>query len=150
MRNRLLPLLFGGDGGASALSDAGLLVFRLFVGLALAFGHGVMKLPPSAGFVETTAGLGFPAPAFFAWCAGLAEFAGGLCLAVGLLTRPAALAVAFTMAVAAFGRHGGGAFSDQETALLYLVAALMLLLTGSGRFGLDRLIRPRRDDRIWR
>jgi putative oxidoreductase len=150
MKNRLHPILFGGDGGGSALADAGLLVLRLFTGLSLAFAHGLGKLPPSAGFVETVGEMGFPVPVFFAWCAALAEFGGGLCLALGLLTRPAAFFVAFTMAVAAFVRQAGDPFTDKEKALLFLVIALALLLTGSGRYGLDRFIRPRRDDRIWR
>ena len=150
MRNRLYPVLFGGDGGGSALADVGLLVIRLFTGLALAFAHGIDKLPPSEGFVETTAGLGFPVPAVFAWSAGLAEFLGGLLLAVGLFTRPAALFIAVTMTVAAFGQNAGAPFADKEKALLFLVIALGLLLTGSGRYGLDRFIHRKRDTRIWR
>src|SRR5690606_33047640 len=39
--------------------------------------------------------------------AGSAEFFGGLFLLIGLLTRPAALALAFTMVVAIFAVHIG-------------------------------------------
>lgn len=150
MRNGPYPILFGGDGGGSAVADAGLLVLRLFAGLTLAFAHGLGKLPPSEGFVESVSGLGFPAPEIFAWAAGLAEFAGGLLLALGLFTRPAAVAIAFTMAVAAFGRHGDDPFSSKEKALLFLAIAVAFLLAGSGRYGLDRLVYRKRDDRIWR
>jgi putative oxidoreductase len=150
MKNRLYPILFGGDGGGSRVADAGLLLVRLFAGLALAFAHGAGKMPPSERFAAGVAELGFPAPEVFAWAAGLSEFLGGLLLAIGLLTRPAALAIAFTMGVAAFGRHAADPFADKEKALLFLAVALMFLLVGSGRYGLDRLIYRRRDDRIWR
>ncbi|NNF56998.1 MAG: DoxX family protein [Rhodothermaceae bacterium] len=149
MNSTLRSFLTGGEGGASPLADAGLLLLRLFTGLALAFGHGLGKLPPSAGFIETTGNLGFPLPTFFAWAAGLTEFVGGLCLAFGLGTRPAAVLIAFTMAVAAFGQHGGDPFSGMEKSLLFLVIAVVLFLTGSGRYGLDRLLQPK-DNRIWR
>src|SRR5690606_40765216 len=109
MQNRLRPILFGGDGGGSAVADAGLLLLRLVAGLALAFAHGVNKMPPSEGFVSGVAELGFPAPTFFAWAAGFAEFVGGGLLTIGLLTRPASFFIAFTMAVAFFGRHAGDA-----------------------------------------
>ena len=145
----LRSFLIGGEGGASPLADVGLLLLRLFTGLALAFGHGLGKLPPSTGFIEATGELGFPFPTFFAWAAGLTEFIGGLCIAFGLGTRPAAVFIAFTMAVAAVGRHGGDPFSGMEKALLFLVIAVALFLTGSGRYGLDRMLQPK-DNRIWR
>ena len=138
-------LLFGGDGGGSRVSDAGLLLFRVFVGLALAWGHGINKLPPSEGFTAGVVEMGFPAPVMFAWAAGVAEFAGGHLLALGLLTRPAALFAGLTMYVAAFIRQAGDPFTDIEKALLFLAAAVLLLLTGAGRYSIDaRLLRGRR------
>lgn len=127
--------------------DLGLLVLRLGVGLPLALAHGLGKLPPSDGFVDGTAALGFPLPVVFAWAAALAEFVGGLLVAAGLLTRPASAFVAVTMAVAVFGAHAGDPFGDREMALLYGVAALALVGLDAGRFSLDallarRLVRP--------
>jgi putative oxidoreductase len=150
MDHRLKPILFGGDGGDSTVADLGLLFLRIVVGASLAFAHGLGKMPPSPGFVETTAELGFPFPHFFAWAAGLSEFLGGLRLALGLFTRPASVVIAITMAVATYGRHGGDPFSDMEKSFLYLVIALAFVFLGSGRYGLDRLLAPRRDTRIWR
>lgn len=138
---RLTALLFGGAGGASAAADAGLLVLRVFSGLAMALTHGIAKLPPKPGFIQGVAGIGFPLPELFAWAAGLAEFGGGLLLAVGLLTRPAAAALLFTMLVAAFGLHGTDPFQDKELALLYGSAYLLFLVVGPGRFALDALLR---------
>lgn len=133
-------LFFGGSGGAGALSDTGLLLLRLFGGLALALGHGLGKLPPSEGFIGRVGGLGFPAPEVFAWLSGLAEFGGGLLLAMGLLTRPAALIIALNMAAAAFLAHAADPFAGKEKALLFLAIAVCFLLTGPGRFSLDALL----------
>ena len=135
----LRTALFG-SGDTSRPTDLGLLVLRLGVGLSLAFGHGLGKLPPSAGFIDGTAEMGFPLPALFAWAAALSEFLGGLLLALGLLTRPAALFVALTMATAFFLSHGGS-FGEGEKALLFLVAALALLAAGGGRYAIDRVFR---------
>jgi putative oxidoreductase len=124
--------------------DAGLLLLRVSFGLALALAHGLGKLPPSDRFVSGVAEMGFPMPALFAWASALAEFAGGILLAVGLLTRPAALVVCFNMAVASFVRQSGQSFGDRELALAYMIAAAAILLCGSGRFSVDHWIHTRR------
>ena len=135
--------LFGGAGGGSSTADLGLLLLRVFAGLSLAFAHGLGKLPPSERFLAGVAEMGFPLPALFGWAAALAEFAGGILLALGLLTRPAALFVGITIAVAAFIRHAGSPFGERELALLYGTAAVMLLLTGAGRYAIDRRLQGR-------
>lgn len=84
--------------------------------------------------------MGFPAPEAFAWAAGLAEFAGGLLLALGLLTRPAALFAGTTLAVAFFVRHAPDPFTAKEKALVYLLACICLLLTGAGKFSIDAML----------
>ena len=138
----LRSFLFG-TGDTSRATDLGLLVLRLGIGLPLALAHGLGKVPPSAGFIDGTAEMGFPLPALFAWAAALSEFLGGLLIAVGLATRPAAFFVACTMGVAAFVRHGGDSFGDKEKAILFLVGALALLLAGAGRYAVDAWIARR-------
>lgn len=140
---RAREILFGGAGGASPGADAGLLILRVFGGVALALAHGLGKLPPRAGFVAGVEEMGFPAPVLFAWLAGLAEFGGGLLVAIGLLTRPAALFILFTMLVAAFVRGAGDPFTDIEKALLFGAIALFLVFAGAGRYSLDAVIRGR-------
>lgn len=132
--------LFGSADGNRFNASFGLLLLRLFAGLSMAFGHGLGKLPPSPGFIEGTAKLGFFWPEGFAWAAALTEFVGGLLLAAGFLTRPAALLMATTMYVAAFMKHGGDPFSSQEKALLYGVIALFLLFRGAGKYSVDGMI----------
>jgi putative oxidoreductase len=156
MASPIKNFLFGGKGTATTLGDVGLAVVRLTFGLLLAFAHGMGKIygegriGPSKGFIESVEGIGFPAPTLFAWAAALAEFLGALLIAAGLLTRPAALMIAFNMAIAAFVVHGGdpwynppGAPPDarsKEMALLYLAPAILLMLTGAGRISADYLI----------
>lgn len=138
---RLRQLLLGGAGGGSATADVGLLALRLFAGLALALAHGRGKLPPSERFLSGVVEMGFPFPVFFGWAAGFAEFGGGILVALGLLTRPAALFIGITMTVAAFLRQAGDPFLERELAFLYLSVAVMLLLMGAGRYSIDARLR---------
>jgi putative oxidoreductase len=122
------------------LPDLGLLVLRVFAGLALALAHGINKIPPSERFIGGVTDMGFPLPIIFAWAAGLSEFAGGILLALGLLTRPAAGFILVTMLVAAFIRQAGDPFGERELALLFGAVAALFIFAGSGRFGLDALL----------
>lgn len=79
--------------------------------------------------------------------AGGAEFFGGLAILLGLLTRPAALVLAVTMVVAIVTVHlGNGLFmanNGYEFGLALLAMSVSLVLSGSGRFGIDRLLQQR-------
>jgi putative oxidoreductase len=136
----LRQFLFGSDVTGAPLTNLGLLALRVFTGIGL-ITHGYTKIPPSAQFVEGVGKLGFPAPQVFAWAAGLSEAAGGALLIVGLLTRPSAFFVLFTMAVAAFGQHAADPFATKEKALLYGFIALFFLLAGAGEWSVDALMR---------
>jgi putative oxidoreductase len=136
--------LVGGASVSGVAANLGLLIGRLGWGLMLALLHGLGKLPPSERFIGGVETLGFPAPALFAWAAALAEFAGGLLVAIGLLTRPAALAIVFTMCVAAFLRHGADPMDKKELALVYLAFGLLYLFIGAGRYSIDWLISRKR------
>ena len=154
MKRTILNFLFGGP-GSSRVGDIGLLVLRVGAGLLMAFGHGFSKVyadgrfGPPQRLIDNVANLNFPAPTAFAWMAALTEFVGGILLAVGLLTRPAALALAFNMSVAAFLVHrndplfamGGPA---KEAALTYLAPFVALVLLGPGRYAVDHVIARRR------
>jgi putative oxidoreductase len=137
-------LVFGGAVIESALANVGLTILRVFTGLSMAFAHGLGKIPPSERFVEGTANMGFPMPEFFAWAAGLSEFGGGVCLALGLFTRPSAFFLCCTMFVAGFIRHAADPFGGKEKALLFLAISLAFLLIGAGKYGVDAWVRSRR------
>ena len=136
---RLLRQILGAAEVDCPVADGALTLLRVVTGLTLALAHGLGKLPPSEKFVGMVTGMGFPP--VFAWAAALSEFGGGLCLALGLATRPAATVVCFTMLVAALGQHRSDLFGEGERAILYGTIALTFALLGSSRFGLDRLVR---------
>lgn len=126
----------------------GLLLIRLIVGLTLCTVF--EKLLPQGGrwgpqdwFIRDVAGMGFPAPTFFAWCAVLAEFVGGMLLMLGLFTRVAGLLTAITTFVAAFPYHNGDLGGSGLIASLFFVVTLALMISGPGGLSLDRLLSSR-------
>jgi putative oxidoreductase len=124
-------------GEDSKAGQFGVLILRVFAGLTMALAHGMGKFPMSDMMVDGVRALGFPMPEVFAYAAALAELVGGLLIAVGLLTRPAAIGLAFTMAVAAFGAHAADPFQVKEMAFLYLFVSLFFAFYGPGRLSVD-------------
>jgi len=124
-------------------------VLRVPVGIIL-IAHGAQNLfgwfggYGLEGTGQFMASLGLEPGYLMALLAGSAEFFGGLALVLGILTRPAALMSAFTMAVAMFTAHiGNGLFmanNGYEYALTLLVVSAALAIQGAGRFSLDALL----------
>lgn len=121
-------------------ASIGLLIFRLFVGLAIAFGHGIGKLPPNEQFVGMVNSMGLPAAGLLAWLSGLTEFGAGILIALGLETRTAAIFLSINMAVAALIFHSADSFQIKELSFMFLFSFLLLCFTGGGKYALDRLI----------
>lgn len=121
-------------------TDAGLFVLRVVAGLSLAFFHGIGKVPPQPGFLGMVDGMGLPAPELFAWLAAIAEFGGGLLIAFGLLTRPAALYVVVHFIFVVLMAHAGDPMTDRELPILYGSIAFLYLMAGPGRYSVDGLV----------
>ncbi len=78
---------------------------------------------------------------YLAMLAGAAEFFGGLALILGVLVRPAALALVFTMLIAIVTVHlENGLFmanNGYAFALTLFAMSLALVFTGAGRLSVD-------------
>ena len=140
-----IPALQPLYGGLSALSYP---LIRFSAGLFL-MPHGAQKLFGwFGGNIEGTAGffsqIGLEPALALAYLVGAAEFFGGLFLAIGYLTRPAAAAIAILMAVAAFKVHLDNGFfwtnGGYEYPLLWGLIALAIFFRGGGELSLDRKI----------
>ena len=147
-------------------SDYALLLLRT-AGLLMALTHGWAKfhaliIGQADWLVGMVSGLNFPLPVLFSWALGLTEFAGGICIAVGLYTRLSAACAAFAMFTAAFARHRSlahfgawlgvaspsaeelQAFGNPEKALLFLIIMATLVVLGPGRLSIDVRLSERR------
>jgi putative oxidoreductase len=121
-----------------------LLLIRSVVGAAFIF-HGASKIQHPFSWMTATAGAhAFVAPPFLQAVAAGTEYAGGILLILGLLTPLISTLLFVDMAVALFavelprGVPFVGMGHTYETALVYLVIALALVLTGPGSLSLDR------------
>jgi putative oxidoreductase len=87
---------------------------------------------------------GVPIPDIAVYAVGVVELVCGLLLVAGLMTRPAAAALAATMvgAIATAGRVDGGSF-HLGVAPTLLVVTLALLWVGSGRPAVDAILERR-------
>jgi putative oxidoreductase len=108
--------------------------FRIMTGLLFLW-HGTQKL------------FGFPAPGPdplppLIMVAGIIELAGGLAVALGLFTRPAAFLCSGTMAAAYFMAHFPQGFfplvNKGELAVLYCFAFLYISTRGAGIWSADQ------------
>jgi putative oxidoreductase len=91
--------------------------------------------------------LELPLPKFQAILAGSTEMAGGLLLIAGLGTRLISVPLAFTMVVAYLTAHRDEAFASlsdftDQAPFPFLMAALVTLAFGAGKFSVDRLLQP--------
>ncbi|MDS4013819.1 MAG: DoxX family protein [Candidatus Accumulibacter sp.] len=127
------------------------LVLRIAAGVIFA-AHGAQKLFGLFGGygLEGTGqwmeSIGLAPGYLMALLAGSAEFFGGLALLLGLLVRPSALVLAFTMAVAIATVHlEKGLFmanDGYEFGLALLAISVGLVFSGAGRLSLDRALGP--------
>ncbi|MEI8620610.1 DoxX family protein [Pseudoalteromonas sp. B129b] len=140
---KLLNTLLSSKAGVAAL------ILRVPVGLILA-AHGAQKLFAwfggygLEGTGQWMASIGLEPGYWLAMMAGSAEFFGGIALAIGLLTRPAAVVAGFTMLIAIFSVHiSNGLFmanNGYEYALTLLVVTVVLAIQGAGSFSVDNVL----------
>jgi len=136
----------------------GLLIMRLVVGLTMA-AHGAQKLfgwfggyglTGTGGFLEQ---LGFIPGRRIALFAGVAEFAGGLLLALGLATPLAATLIISVMFVAVATVHVKHGYFNHNQGFEYnltlAVVALSLAIMGAGPVSVDGVLHLQDAGPIW-
>ena len=123
--------------------DFGKLFLRLAVGGLMLF-HGLHKLFGGVGFISgmlVEKGL----PGFIAYGVLIGEVVAPVLIVLGILTRPAALVLAFTMIVAwlmvgtgkTFALDAVGAWAI-ESLVYFFIGALAVAFMGAGRYSLAR------------
>lgn len=124
-------------------------LFRIVAGLLFAV-HGAASLFGVLGGAMGTNGGTVPAGHWPGWYAAVIQLVAGTFVLLGLGTRGAALIASGSMAFAYFDVHQQHALwpiqNGGEPAVLFCWAFFLLVFTGSGAFGLDRLVSRRTAD----
>lgn len=130
-------------------TEFALALIRVAVGIVLV-GHGAQKLfgafegPGLQRWHGAVASMGFAQPRVFATLAALAEFFGGIMLAIGFLTPLAAAALAIDMAVAVIKVHWPKGMwitkGGYEYAMLLFVVLCALGLAGTTVYSVDAVL----------
>lgn len=149
MKMKIRSFLFGTSLPNDRVLNLAWLLFRLHIGLTIAFSAGLPKMTGFGApdwFVKQVADIGFtfPSPALWATLAAWGEFFGGILIAIGLITRFAAFQLAFQFFVIAYMWYNEpepltGMYFQQ----LYFFCYLFTMAAGGGRFSLDALISKR-------
>ena len=146
MKKNLHAFFFGTSLPNDRILNLTWLLFRLHIGITIAFSAGLAKITEFGApewFVKQVADIGFnfPSPTFWAVLAAWGEFLGGILIAIGLFTRFAALQLAFQFFVISYIWYNEpepmiGMYFQQ----LYFFCYLLAMVAGGGRFSLDALI----------
>jgi putative oxidoreductase len=120
-----------------------LLIFRI-IAAGLMLTHGIPKLQRLLSGEEIKFadpyGLG-PEVSFVLVV--FAEFFCSILVSLGLLTRLAVIPLMITMATAVIFAHADDPFGVKEKPLLFLLVFALLLVFGSGRYSVDRVLENR-------
>jgi putative oxidoreductase len=145
------PSLSHADSIAAAATDACLLVARVLVGW-LFLASSWVKLTNMTGFAAYLTNLKVPNPEFWSSIAAPIEFLIGVTLILGLATRYAALAaIAFVIIATSLGHRYWeypqaqqlNQFNHFLKNLAIIAGALLVFITGAGRYSLDGMLRRR-------
>jgi putative oxidoreductase len=127
----------------AALDDWTLPLLRFVAGFNMAM-HGWVHV--NADTAETAAyfsGEGFEPGLFWAYAVTATEFAGGIMLAAGFLTRIAAIPIVLFLATAvSYHMQNGFYWNDGgfEYPLMWAVVTLVFLVKGGGKLSIDHML----------
>jgi putative oxidoreductase len=139
---QIVTALLKSNLSANYWSQAAWTVLRVVAGVVMIH-NGLDKLANIESFAQAYVQvIGLPFPIFFSYVAAYTELLGAPLLALGLLTRPAALGLFGTMAVAMYHHVlvAGLSIPYLELSMLYAACFLFYLVNGAGLFSADALI----------
>src|SRR5579875_2103244 len=125
-------------GKNSVSGDLGLFVLRVWIGLTMLLEHGWDKLTHFDKYAANFISFLSLGPKVSLGLCIFAEFFASALLVLGLLTRFAALVLVINMNVAFFIVMKHNPTGPGELPFVYLMAYVVLLLAGPGRFSLDK------------
>jgi putative oxidoreductase len=146
------PYLSYTDGLAASSADIILLIGRILLGW-LFLKNGWDKVMNITGFVGYLTNLKVPNPGLWAWPAAISEVVIGAALILGVATRYAALFMLVYLIITIVLAHRywdypaaqqGNQFNHFLKNLAIMGGALVLFVTGPGRFSLDSILAKRR------
>ena len=117
-------------------------ILRVVVGIMMIH-NGLDKLSNIESFAQAyVAYIGLPFPIFFSYVAAFTELIAAPLVAIGLLTRPAALGLFATMCVAMYHHISvaGLSVAYLELSAIYAACFLFFLINGAGLFSTDALL----------
>lgn len=128
--------------------SVGIAIVRVVTGVIM-LAHGAQKLFQFgiAGVTQGFVGMGIPLANIVAPLVAVLEFAGGIALILGVLTRLVSLGLAIDMLGALFLVHLASGFflpNGYEFVLILLASTLALVVAGGGAFSIDRALANRR------
>jgi putative oxidoreductase len=138
----VLAKVFKPNATLSLSAQTAFAILRVVVGVMMIH-NGLDKLGNiesfSKAYVEV---IGLPFPIFFSYLAAFTELLGAPLVAIGLLTRPAALGLFGTMCVAMYHHVlvAGLSIPYLELSAIYATCFLFFLINGGGLFSTDALI----------
>lgn len=136
------PLIIPALGGLYAnLNQLAETILRVVAG-GLLVGHGFGKITDPFGSVEMVESLGFYPGVLWSPLLAATEFFGGILLAIGLFTRPAALATTIVLAVTIYFHwvtHGQG-LSGSEKSILWTAILFFFFIRGANNHSVDARI----------
>ena len=119
----------------------GLVLLRVITGLLMAY-HGLEVFKPEVikGYTEWDVIKNLPAPLFMVYLGKGLELITGVCLAIGLFTRIAALFMFIDMIFICFKVGNGKFYYEDQHPFLFAMLSLVFFFTGPVKYGLDNYL----------
>jgi putative oxidoreductase len=118
----------------------GIATLRIITGLLMAY-HGleVFDSKTMQGYTEWEVIKKLPSPLFMVYLGKGLELVTGICLAIGLFTRIAALFMFIDMIFVCFKVGNGKFYYEDQHPFIFALLALVFFFTGPVQWGLDKM-----------